>query len=67
MPPSQARCTCGPTTSTAGGSGCGARRVCYAIENFGYGMREFGVYDNNGYLLQFGQPLPEGAAIDCKE
>ncbi|MGO9452907.1 MAG: VOC family protein [Candidatus Binataceae bacterium] len=31
-------------------------RVCYAIETFAYGMREFGIYDNNGYLLQFGQP-----------
>lgn len=28
--------------------------VCYPIENFDYGMREFAVYDNNGYLLQFG-------------
>ena len=33
-------------------------RVCYPIENFEYGMREFAIYDNNGYLLQFGQPLP---------
>ncbi len=32
-------------------------RVCYPIENFYYGMREFGIYDNNGYLLQFGQDL----------
>lgn len=32
-------------------------RVCYPIEDFDYGMREFAVYDNNGYLLQFGQPL----------
>lgn len=32
-------------------------RVCYDIENFEYGMREFGIYDNNGYLLQFGQPI----------
>ena len=22
-------------------------------------MREFGIYDNNGYLLQFGQEGPE--------
>ncbi len=28
--------------------------ICYPIENFDYGMREFAVYDNNGYLLQFG-------------
>ncbi len=32
-------------------------QVCYPLEDFEYGMREFGVYDNNGYLLQFGQPL----------
>lgn len=31
-------------------------RVCYALEEFEYGMREFAIYDNNGYLLQFGQP-----------
>jgi uncharacterized glyoxalase superfamily protein PhnB len=34
-------------------------RVCYPIEDFDYGMREFGVYDNNGYLLQFGRETPE--------
>lgn len=32
-------------------------RLCYPINDFEYGMREFAVYDNNGYLLQFGQPL----------
>jgi len=32
-------------------------KVCYEIENFDYGMREFGFYDNNGYLLQFGQEI----------
>lgn len=32
-------------------------KVCYDIENFSYGMREFAVYDNNGYLLQFGQQI----------
>ena len=31
-------------------------RVCYPIESFEYGMREFAIFDNNGYLLQFGQP-----------
>lgn len=31
--------------------------VVYEIENFGYGMREFAIYDNNGYILQFGQPV----------
>jgi len=34
-------------------------RVCYPIEDFEYGMREFAIYDNNGYLLQFGQDGPE--------
>src|SRR6185369_2332585 len=32
-------------------------RVCYGIEDFFYGMREFAIYDNNGYLLQFGQEI----------
>ena len=32
-------------------------RVCYPLENFDYGMREFAVYDNNGYILQFGEEL----------
>ena len=31
--------------------------VCYPIEDFFYGVREFAIFDNNGYLLQFGQPL----------
>jgi len=31
--------------------------ICYPIENFDYGMREFAIYDNNGYLLQFGQMI----------
>jgi len=26
-------------------------RICYPIENFEYGMREFAIYDNNGYLF----------------
>ncbi|MGH7597891.1 MAG: VOC family protein [bacterium] len=34
-------------------------KVCYPIENFEYGMREFAIYDNNGYLLQFGQEISE--------
>ncbi|MCW5950230.1 MAG: VOC family protein [Pyrinomonadaceae bacterium] len=32
-------------------------RVVYGIEDFPYGMREFAVYDNNGYMLQFGQEI----------
>jgi uncharacterized glyoxalase superfamily protein PhnB len=31
--------------------------VCYPIEDFYYGIREFAIYDNNGYLLQFGQEI----------
>ena len=33
-------------------------KLCYPIEDFEYGMREFAVYDTNGYLLQFGQEIP---------
>ncbi len=32
-------------------------KVCYEIENFDWNMREFAVYDNNGYLLQFGTEI----------
>lgn len=32
-------------------------RVVYAPETFPWGMREFGIYDNNGYILQFGQDM----------
>ena len=31
--------------------------IAYPIEDFHYGMREFAIYDNNGYMLQFGTPL----------
>ncbi len=33
--------------------------VCYPLETFDYGMREFAIRDNNGYLLQFGQDVPD--------
>lgn len=33
--------------------------VCYDIDDFEYGMREFAIYDNNNYILQFGQPITE--------
>jgi uncharacterized glyoxalase superfamily protein PhnB len=33
--------------------------ICYPIENFEWGMREFAIYDNNGYILQFGQDIPD--------
>ena len=32
-------------------------KVCYPIEDFQYGMREFAIYDNLGNLLQFGRQL----------
>jgi len=32
--------------------------VVYPLEDFDYGMREFAIRDNNGYILQFGQELP---------
>ena len=31
--------------------------VLYAPETFEWGMREFGIYDNNGYRLVFGQDV----------
>jgi uncharacterized glyoxalase superfamily protein PhnB len=31
--------------------------VCYPLDNFNHGMREFGVFDNNGYIIQFGKPI----------
>jgi len=34
-------------------------KVCYEIETFEWEMREFAIYDNNGYILQFGQPVGE--------
>ena len=37
----------------------GKARICYGIEEFEWGMREFAVYDNNGYILQFGQPIAD--------
>ena len=31
--------------------------VVYRLEDFDYGMREFAIRDNNGYILQFGQEI----------
>ena len=31
--------------------------ICYPIENFEWGMREFAFYDNNVYLIQMGQAV----------
>jgi catechol 2,3-dioxygenase-like lactoylglutathione lyase family enzyme len=32
-------------------------KICYAIDNFDWKMREFAIYDNNGYTIQFGQAV----------
>lgn len=32
-------------------------RIVYPLEDFDYGMREFAIRDNNGYILQFGQEI----------
>jgi uncharacterized glyoxalase superfamily protein PhnB len=34
-----------------------SHQICYPMEDFAYGMREFAIYDNNGYILQFGTSL----------
>lgn len=31
--------------------------ICYPLETFDYRMKEFAIYDNNGYLLQFGEAV----------
>ncbi len=32
-------------------------KIAYEIENFDWNMREFAIYDNNSYMIQFGQDL----------
>jgi hypothetical protein len=32
----------------------GVVNILYDVETFGYGMREFAIYDNNGNIIQFG-------------
>lgn len=34
-------------------------RIVYEPEDFPWQMREFAIYDNNGYTLQFGQAITE--------
>lgn len=34
-------------------------KICYEIETFDWEMREFAIYDSNGYILQFGQHINE--------
>jgi len=31
--------------------------IVYPIDDFEYGMREFAIRDNNGFILQFGQEI----------
>lgn len=31
--------------------------LAYGLEDFEYGMREFAIYDNNGYMIQLGQEI----------
>lgn len=43
-----------------------AESVSYSIANFKHRMREFGILDNNGYLLQFGRELRDDEEVtDC--
>ena len=32
-------------------------KIVYPLEDFEWQMREFAIYDNNGYMLQFGQDI----------
>ncbi len=32
-------------------------KIVYDIGTFEWDMREFGIYDNNGYIIQFGQDI----------
>ena len=41
--------------------------IVYPIENFFYGMREFAIHDNNGYILQFGQEITDPEQIPPPE
>lgn len=31
--------------------------ICYPIDNYETGMREFAIFDNNRYIIQFGQEI----------
>ncbi|WP_412476113.1 VOC family protein [Flavobacterium sp. TBRC 19031] len=32
-------------------------KIVYELETFDWGMKEFAIYDNNGYTIQFGQDI----------
>ncbi|HMX04790.1 MAG TPA: hypothetical protein PK511_13780 [Chitinophagales bacterium] len=34
-------------------------KLIYPLEVFSYGMKEFGCYDNNGYILNFGEQIDQ--------
>ena len=38
--------------------------IVYPIENFSYGMREFAIKDNNGYILKFGKSIDTVSQYD---
>jgi uncharacterized glyoxalase superfamily protein PhnB len=41
--------------------------IVYPLENFFYGLREFAIRDNNGYLLQFGSEIEDPSQIPPPE
>ncbi|HEY6307685.1 MAG TPA: VOC family protein [Candidatus Angelobacter sp.] len=41
--------------------------VVFPIENFYYGMREFAIRDNNGYMLQFGSEITDPSQIPPRD
>jgi len=49
------------------GSSKTKQTIVYPIENFYYGMREFAIRDNNGYILQFGQEITDPTQIPGPE
>lgn len=38
-------------------------RICYEIDDFEWEMREFAIFDNNGYILQFGQEIKSQQSV----
>ncbi|AXT62422.1 bleomycin resistance family protein [Aquimarina sp. AD10] len=32
-------------------------KISYPLQSFEYGMKEFAIHDNNGYLIQFGEEI----------
>ena len=42
-------------------------RIVYPIESMAYGMREFGLLDDNGYQLSFAQPVKTMVTPPCED